>query len=161
VYTDGATAYHGMPFEHESVRHSVGEYVREMAHTNGIVPFWPTLNRAHNGPFHQLSAKQLQRYVHELADRHNIRDQGTWDQMTAIVANMIGGRLLYHGLVSNGNSWRVPDFGQGGAHGETWLNWMARPVPEDTTGQEKTAVRVADLYALVIGERAQKDSSLG
>ena len=27
VYTDDAAAYKGMPFEHESVRHSVGEYV--------------------------------------------------------------------------------------------------------------------------------------
>ena len=33
VYTDDASAYKGMPFEHESVRHSVGEYVRDM---------WPT-----------------------------------------------------------------------------------------------------------------------
>ena len=30
VYTDDATAYKGMPFEHESVRHSVGEYVRDI-----------------------------------------------------------------------------------------------------------------------------------
>ena len=30
VYTDDATAYKGMPFEHESVRHSVGEYVNDM-----------------------------------------------------------------------------------------------------------------------------------
>ena len=32
VYTDDAKAYKGMPFDHESVRHSVGEYVRDMAH---------------------------------------------------------------------------------------------------------------------------------
>ena len=30
VYTDDALAYKGMPFKHESVRHSTGEYVREM-----------------------------------------------------------------------------------------------------------------------------------
>ena len=36
VYTDDASAYKGMPFEHKSVRHSVGEYVDGMAHTNGI-----------------------------------------------------------------------------------------------------------------------------
>ena len=33
VFTDDAAAYRGMPFDHESVRHSVGEYVRDM---------WPT-----------------------------------------------------------------------------------------------------------------------
>lgn len=37
VYTDGSTAY---PMEHEAVRHSVGEYVRGQAHTNGIESFW-------------------------------------------------------------------------------------------------------------------------
>ena len=39
VYTDEAKAYKGMPFNHESVRHSTGEYVREMAHTNGMESF--------------------------------------------------------------------------------------------------------------------------
>ena len=31
VYTDEAAAYKGIPFEHDSVRHSTGEYVKEMA----------------------------------------------------------------------------------------------------------------------------------
>ena len=44
VYTDDASAYKGMPFEHEAVKHSVGEYVRDMAHTNGIESFWALLN---------------------------------------------------------------------------------------------------------------------
>ena len=33
VYTDDAGAYKGMPYDHESVRHSVGEYVNAT---------WPT-----------------------------------------------------------------------------------------------------------------------
>ena len=36
VYTDEAAAYQGMPFDHESVTHSVGEYVRGDVHTQGI-----------------------------------------------------------------------------------------------------------------------------
>ena len=36
VYTDEASAYKGIPQDHESVTHSVGEYVRGMVHTNGI-----------------------------------------------------------------------------------------------------------------------------
>lgn len=39
IYTDDATAYSGLPFDHESVKHSVGEYVREQAHMNGIESF--------------------------------------------------------------------------------------------------------------------------
>lgn len=101
VYTDDATAYHGMPNPHESVKHAVGEYVRDMAHTNGIESFWATLKRAHNGTFHQLSAKHLQRYVNEFSARHNIRDQDTWDQMQNVVAALVGKRLMYHDLIAD------------------------------------------------------------
>ncbi len=38
VYTDGDPAYDGLP-RHEAVKHSVGEYVRGMAHTNGMESF--------------------------------------------------------------------------------------------------------------------------
>ncbi len=36
VYTAAAAGYRGMDRDHETVDHSVGEYVRDMAHTNGI-----------------------------------------------------------------------------------------------------------------------------
>ena len=100
VYTDEAKAYKGMPFEHESVRHSTGEYVKDMEHTNGIESFWAMLKRAHKGTFHKMSAKHLQRYVNEFAGRHNIRDADTIDQMQSMVAGMVGKRLMYRDLVS-------------------------------------------------------------
>ena len=56
-----------MPFNHESIRHSVGEYVRDQAHTNGIESFWSMLKRAHKGVYHNFSVKHLQRYVDEFA----------------------------------------------------------------------------------------------
>ena len=40
VYTDSHSAYQGMPFEHESVKHGVKEYVRNQAHVNGMESFW-------------------------------------------------------------------------------------------------------------------------
>ena len=49
VYTDDATAYRGLPFRHETVQHSVQQYVRGMAHTNGVESFWSMLKRAHKG----------------------------------------------------------------------------------------------------------------
>ena len=45
------------------MKHSVGEYVRGMVHTNGVESFWSTLKRAHKGTFHKLSPKHLDRYV--------------------------------------------------------------------------------------------------
>ena len=101
VYTDDASAYKGMPFKHESVRHSTGEYVKDMAHTNGIESFWSMLKRAHKGTFHKMSPKHLQRYVNEFAGRHNIRDANTIDQMQSMVASMVGKRLRYEDLIAD------------------------------------------------------------
>lgn len=55
VYTDDALAYHDIPRKHDSVKHSVAEYVKGQVHTNGIESFWATLKRAHMGTFHRLS----------------------------------------------------------------------------------------------------------
>ena len=100
VYTDEATAYSDMPgFNHESVKHSVAEYVRGMVHTQGIESFWSMLKRAHKGTFHKLSPKHLDRYVQEFAGRHNMRELDTLDQMATIAKNMEGKHLRYRELV--------------------------------------------------------------
>ena len=99
VYTDGSSAYKGRE-KHEAVHHSVGEYVRGMAHTNGVESFWSMLKRAHKGVYHRLSAKHLQRYVQEFAGRHNVREQDTLAQMQHVVAAMVGKRLTYKDLVA-------------------------------------------------------------
>ena len=48
VYTDGASAYNpvaGMFYDHDSVNHGVGEYVRGSVHTNSIEAVWAALKR--------------------------------------------------------------------------------------------------------------------
>ena len=100
VYTDDASAYKGMPFGHESVRHSVGEYVRGMAHTNGIESFWSMLKRAHKGVYHHFSVKHLQRYVDEFAGRHGMRELDTIDQMEVVASRMAGKQLSYRELIA-------------------------------------------------------------
>ena len=81
VYTDDASGYQGMPYTHESVTHSVGEYVRDMVHTNGIESFWILLKRAHKGTFHKPQCQApapLRGRVR--AGRHNMR--GSWTPST-------------------------------------------------------------------------------
>ena len=105
VYTDEAAAYKGMPFKHESVRHGTGEYVRHMAHVNGMESFWAMLKRGHKGVYHKISPKHLQRYVDEFAARHNIRDANTIDQMRSMVVGLTGRMLPYATLIAdNGRS---------------------------------------------------------
>ena len=100
VFTDEATAYEGLP-RHRAVKHSAGEYVKRMAHINGIESFWSTLKRAHKGTFHKLSPKHLNRYVNEFTRKQNVRDKDTIEQMRSVVAGLIGNRLMYRDLISD------------------------------------------------------------
>ena len=101
VYTDTAAGYQGLPFAHETVNHSVGEYVNGMAHTNGIESFWATLKRAHTGTYHKMSPKHLDRYVRQFAGKHNLRPLDTIEQMAAVASALIGKRLSYDDLVED------------------------------------------------------------
>ena len=100
VYTDDHRSYIGLPYEHESVNHSVGEYVRKQAHTNGIESFWAALKRGYYGTYHRISPKHLERYVAEFAGRHNVRKFDTIDQMAFLAKGMVGKKLPYKKLVN-------------------------------------------------------------
>ncbi|KKZ12207.1 MAG: hypothetical protein TE42_05355 [Candidatus Synechococcus spongiarum SP3] len=103
VYTDAALAYQGMTdMDHHTVNHSVGEYVNDRAHTNGIESFWSLLKRGYQGAFHKISPAHLNRYVREFAGRHNIRWLDTVDMMLRMVAGMVGKRLTYLELINEG-----------------------------------------------------------
>ena len=100
VYTDEAKAYKGLvDFDHESVAHSVGEYVREMAHTNGIEAFWSMLKRGYVGTYHKMSSKHLRRYINEFKGRHDVRPLNTLVQMTMVANNMDDTHLPYRVLI--------------------------------------------------------------
>ena len=101
VYTDEHPSYRNMRRSHETVQHSDGEYVRGDAHTQGIESFWSMLKRAHKGTFHKISPKHMDRYVHEFAGKHNIRDSGTLAQMRNTVARLVGRNLLYRDLIAD------------------------------------------------------------
>ena len=100
VYTDDHKGYHGLPFEHETVKHSISEFVRDQAHTNGIESFWALLKRGYHGTYHHMSAKHLQRYVNEFAGRYGVREMDTADQMSAVARRMAGKRLSYKDLIT-------------------------------------------------------------
>ena len=91
-----------MSFEHETVKHSISEYVNGQAHTNGIESFWATLKRGYHGStYHHMSEKHLGRYVSEFSGRHNDRRRDTLDQMARIAQGMVGKRLMYRDLVAD------------------------------------------------------------
>ena len=100
VYTDGHKGYAGLRgYVHEAVQHSTGEYVRGMAHTNGVESFWALLKRGYYGTFHHFSAKHLHRYVNEFAGRCNA-GHDTMDLLETVAAGLIGRRLSYRDLIA-------------------------------------------------------------
>ena len=56
LYTDEHKSYTGISgYTHETVAHSVGEYVKGMASTNGVESFWALLKRGYIGTFHHMN----------------------------------------------------------------------------------------------------------
>lgn len=102
VFTDEARAYIGLrdAYYHQSVKHSVGEYVDGQAHTNGIESFWAMLKRGYHGTYHQMSPEHLHRYVAEFAGRRRWREYGTLRQMERMARGLVGKRLTYEALTS-------------------------------------------------------------
>ncbi|MCE2497757.1 MAG: IS1595 family transposase [Nitrosopumilaceae archaeon] len=100
-YTDENPAY-GSLSNHESCNHSVGQYVRGMAHTNGLESFWSMVKRGYDGTFHHFSEGHMHRYVNEFAGRHNIRSMDTIDMMGTVAETMAGERLTYQQLIGHG-----------------------------------------------------------
>ncbi len=101
IYTDGHKSYRGMSeYKYKIVEHSVGEYVRGMAHTNGIESFWALLKRGYIGTFHHFSEKHMGRYVDEFATRHSRRKWYTITHIDQMIRDAKG-QLGYKNLIAN------------------------------------------------------------
>ena len=98
MYIDDSRAYRSLPFQRESVKHSISEFVRGQASTNGIESFWSMLKRGYVGTYHKMSPKHLGRYVNEFAGRHNARELDTEEQMAQVVRGKDHKRLRYEYL---------------------------------------------------------------
>ncbi len=102
LYTDYHRSYQGLKneYRHEAVNHSVGEYVRGQAHTNGIESFWALLKRGHYGTFHHFSVKHLHRYLCEFETRWNMTELDSQTRVDLMLEATAGSRLTYAGLIA-------------------------------------------------------------
>ncbi len=80
---------------HESVKHSVGEYVRGDVHTNTIEGFFSIFKRGMYGTFHSVSKKHLHRYCSEFEFRYNLRDVDDGERTVRAIRKAEGKRLTY------------------------------------------------------------------
>ena len=105
LHTDEAAVYQamgGLFFDHESVNHSNGEYVRDGVTTNSIESVFAVLKRGLHGVYHHASPKHLGRYVDEFAFRLNEGNvaRHTLDRLDSFIVNVAGKRLTYKALIA-------------------------------------------------------------
>jgi transposase-like protein len=104
INTDEAGAYDGLnmlAFNHETVNHKAGEFVRDDVTTNGIESVFAVLKRGLIGVYHHASPKHLGRYVDEFSFRLNEGNvtRHTLDRLDSFVENTAGKRLTYKALI--------------------------------------------------------------
>jgi transposase-like protein len=103
IHTDEAGAYagvHALSFEHDTVNHSKGEYVRDGVTTNGIESVFAVMKRGIYGVYHHTSEWHLHRYVDEFAFRlneGNVKNH-TLTRLNSFVDGVAGKRLTYKRL---------------------------------------------------------------
>jgi transposase-like protein len=97
IMTDDFKAYKTLrkEFKHQSVNHSIGQYVRGNVHTNTIEGYFSLLKRGITGVFHHVSKKHLHRYLTEFDFRYNMRSIKDSDRTCAVIPGIEGKRLLY------------------------------------------------------------------
>ncbi len=103
VVTDNFKSYRGLGaqgYNHISINHSVGEYIKGQAHTNSIESFWALLKRGYYGIYHYMSPKHLNRYVNEFSFRHNTSHLGTMGFIDMTINRMAHKRLTYKDLIN-------------------------------------------------------------
>lgn len=101
--TDEFASYQhlGKLYHHIVVRHGVGEYVKGMAHTNGVESFWSLLKRGYVGVYYQMSVKHLHRYVDEFSCRFRMRkERKSGPRCEQILRRICCGKLSWQELIA-------------------------------------------------------------
>jgi transposase-like protein len=91
VSTDDHRSYRHLGevgFDHQTVEHSTGEYVRGDTHTNTIEGYWSRLKNSIRGTHIHVSKKHMWKYVCEFSYRYNMRKQpeAMFDRMILAVS---------------------------------------------------------------------------
>jgi transposase len=96
IYTDEFSSYKRIPmmkgpggrnlgYKHFTIRHSMGQYVKEgHIHTNSVEGLWSLIKRGIGGVYHSVSREYLQHYLDEYCFRYNRRHSGN-QQFKAIL----------------------------------------------------------------------------
>jgi hypothetical protein len=94
LYTNAAEHF----LYHDSVNHSVEEYVRGAVHTNTIENFWSVLKRTLGGTYISVRPWQLHAYLDEQIFRYNERENTDGPRFAKALDGAFGKRVTYKTL---------------------------------------------------------------
>ena len=105
LHTDENRVYGGLLgvfYDHHTVNHSKGEYVRQGVTTNEMEGAWTLLKRAYHGIHHHWAAKHTHRYAGEMAFRVGVArvELPGMERLRFLFKGGVGKRLKYKGLVA-------------------------------------------------------------
>lgn len=107
LVTDSYSAYDVLSwnYNHESVKHSAGEYVKLKSrvafkiHTNSIEGFWSMVKRGIYGVYHWASAKHINKYLNEYSRKYNTKELTNSERFYNFFWN-INHKITYKQLIS-------------------------------------------------------------
>jgi len=106
LYTDSSSPSNGLgwAFDHQTVNHSIGEYVRGRVSTNLVECFFALLKRALKGTYIAVAPYHLARYAAEQGFRFNVRGLSGAARFLRLLQGVVGKRLTYRRLCAVGDS---------------------------------------------------------
>ena len=94
------------PYRHDTVDHSIGEYVRGDVHTGTIDNYWGLLKRGLIGSYHRVSIKHLHRYLSKFQYRWNNKEQQ--DMFTLVIAQLLIASAMEYKTLTSGETASEP-----------------------------------------------------
>lgn len=101
LMTDDAGQYRDLRWsfaKHETVSHTIGEYVRGEAHSNTVENYFSIFKRGITGTYHHISQQHLKRYLAEFDFRYNERlslEITDAERARKAVSGVVGKRVTY------------------------------------------------------------------
>jgi transposase-like protein len=97
LYSDEANSYKalGVVYDHSTVNHRRGEYVKGKTHTNNIENYWSLVKRALKGTYIHVEPFHLDRYLDEQGFRYDNRKDNDSGRFVKAASMIFGKSLPY------------------------------------------------------------------
>jgi transposase-like protein len=105
IHTDESKGYVGinrLSYDHQTINHGKGEYVRKGVTTNNVESVFAVMKRGLHGVYHHASPKHIDRYIDEFTWRLNDGNvkRHSLERLASFVDAVAGRRITYKALTA-------------------------------------------------------------